>query len=243
MPTYPGVGFEISDRPVRRVVTRGSSRTNGRFASAKMGRTIDWESLNEYAFLVRAELDPCVSAIFAQPVKMLLRTDEGERAHFPDFAVVFECRLELHEVKADDEADAPDFRRVAEVAARHAATRGALYSVARESALKRAPEFGNLKTILRRLHDRVGAPTRLAVLDQLRRDGPLTLAELARRTALWGGTVERALALAARGAIRLRVSERVTSSSLAWAPESFPDAARILPLNVPRAVLTSCAST
>jgi hypothetical protein len=95
MLNFPGCNLMISDHPVRRVISRGSVRMNGRFASFKMGRTIPWESQNEEAFLLRAELSPDVTAIYAQPLKLSLVTEVGERIHFPDFAVVIDNKLEI----------------------------------------------------------------------------------------------------------------------------------------------------
>jgi hypothetical protein len=198
-----------------------------------MGRTIPWESQNEEAFLLRAELSPEVSAIYAQPMKLSLVTDSGERFHFPDFAVVIDNKLEIHEVKPDEEAAKKEVRDLHELAARYIAVNGAIYSVALASVLKADPVYTNLKALVRRLHDCVPEPLRLAVRDELHKRGPLPLVELAERTAYWGGTVERAIALIARGALRIEMTESVKPTSIAWLPEQFPNPWRLLPLNVP----------
>lgn len=40
---FHGVELDVGEIPVRRVITRGSVRHNGRFASRKMGRPICWK--------------------------------------------------------------------------------------------------------------------------------------------------------------------------------------------------------
>lgn len=71
------LALDISPTPLRRVVTRSSTRVNGRFASRKMQASIPWESSNEKAFLLRAELDPTVRRIYAQATRLAVPTPEG----------------------------------------------------------------------------------------------------------------------------------------------------------------------
>ena len=93
---FRGIELEVSEVPVRRVITRGSVRHNGRYASRKMGRTIPWESSNELAFLMLAELDADVTRVYAQPFEIRWSGVRGPRRHIPDFAVLRGASLEVH---------------------------------------------------------------------------------------------------------------------------------------------------
>lgn len=89
-PTTDGIPSQlhISPTPLRRVIKRGSPRVDGRFASRKMRASIPFESQNEFAFLVRAELDPNISQIYAQPTQLHLSVNGKERRDTADNAEV-----------------------------------------------------------------------------------------------------------------------------------------------------------
>lgn len=139
--------------PLRKVNSRGSRNITGYVCSRKMpGRTLDHESPNELAFIRRAEIDPRVSEIYAQPVLIRHRDADGEwHDAFPDFVIRIDDRLEIHEVKPDGQYARPDVRaklaRIADAAERH----GYAYSVALASELHRSSDASAIASVWRRL--------------------------------------------------------------------------------------------
>ena len=186
IPVFTGTDLEVSDTPLRRINTRGRVRPTGRFASRKMGRCLPWESSNELAWLQRAELDPGVSAFYAQAIVIDVIVDGRRRSHIPDGVAIRGGRVEVHEVKPDAEAAKSEVRDLALAAARHLRTRGATYGVALESVLKAAPVHANMQNLLRRLHRRVPAAVAVALAAEVQDAGPMSAAALAAATARHG---------------------------------------------------------
>lgn len=85
--------------PVRRVIRRGHSQNIARFPSIKMRRFIDCESPLEWAFVLRAETNPDVTAIWEQPETLIWHDGKRYRQHVPDFLIENCGRQELKEVK------------------------------------------------------------------------------------------------------------------------------------------------
>jgi len=233
MPTFPGVDLDVSATPLRRINTRGRVRPTGRFASRKMGRYLPWESSNELGWLQRAELDPEVTAFYAQALVLEVSVDGRLRSHVPDGVAVRRGRVEVHEVKPDTDAATNEVRDLAAAVAHHIRLRGATYGIALESALKAAPVHVNMQDVLRRLHRRV--PDMLArVLVAEAQDGePMPAAALARAAGRHGARFEDVLALVARGRLRMDLARPVTTDAPVWAPEAFPNPVPILPLPTP----------
>lgn len=226
MQPYPGTDLHVSVEPTRRVITRGSIRTNGFFISRKMRKGIPWESSHERVFLWRAELDPEVTAVYAQPMRLTL--DDG-RTHYPDFAVTVGERLEIHEVKEDAEAERLEVKEFLDVARRYVERRGAPYIVALQSFLQAQPVLRNMEDVLRRLHSKVAPQIRFAVLTAVRRRSPMTIRELAAVSAPWGGLPHLVIAMIAHGDLRADLSRPIHDDALVWEPGSFPFPTRLLP--------------
>ncbi len=205
---------------------------NGRFASRLMRKCIVWEAQNEEAFLLRAEHDPGVSAVYAQPIKLDISV-AGRRYYVPDFAVVYDGHIEIHEVKPDDKIDDEEVVEIIKAATRYVSLRGGVFSTALESELKAEPVFGNLRDLSRNLHTRVPVETCTAVLDRAQSAGPTTVAELAEAVRLWDATTKRVLAMVAQRHLRMDLNRPVNRDSIIWTPESFPYPTRLLPLRVP----------
>ncbi len=227
MQPYPGTDLHVSVKPTRRVIHRGSVRTNGLFISRKMRRSIPWESSHERVFLWRAELDPEVTAVYAQPMRLTL--DDG-RIHYPDFAVTVGERLEIHEVKEDVEAAQPEVEDFLQAARRHVEKRGAPYILALQSFLEAQPILRNMEDVLRRLHSKVAPQIRFAVLTAARRRSPMTIRELAAISAPWGGLPHLVIAMIAHGDLRADLTKPINDDALVWEPGAFPFSSRLLPL-------------
>lgn len=225
----------VSVKPLRRVVTRGSLRVTGRFASRKMRASIPWESLIEKAFLVLAELDPTVTKIHAQATELLLQDEAGcTRKHIPDFVLVTAGGIEVHEVKSDAEAEEAQTQALFRRAANYVGLCHGTYSVARESAIKAQPTFGNASALHRYLHDPTPPALSIAALEVAQDTGGLPVRHLAERTARWGGEARAILTLAAQGTLRLDLAKQVDADAMVWAPSSSPRSPRLVPLSVPR---------
>src|ERR1700748_1682613 len=66
-----------------------------------MRRAIPWSSSIEFAFLVLAELDPTISAIYAQAVRLEVEAVPGRLSYVPDFVVLRSGVVEVFEGKPD----------------------------------------------------------------------------------------------------------------------------------------------
>lgn len=229
MPTFPGVDLDVSATPLRRINTRGRVRPTGRFASSKMGRCLPWESSNELAWLQRAELDPEITAFYAQALVIELNVGGRLQSHTPDGVAVRRGRVEVHEVKPDADAATDAVRALAAAAARHVRLRGATYGLSLESALKAAPVHANMQHVLRRLHRRVPDALALTLVAEAQDGGPTSVAALARAAGRRGAKPEDVLALVARGRLRMDLGRAVTGDALVWAPDAFPNPVPILP--------------
>lgn len=226
---FPGCDLDVSATPLRRVNTRGRARPTGRFASRKMGRCLPWESSNELAWLQRAELDPDVTAFYAQALAIELSVDGRHRSHIPDGVAVRCGCVEVHEVKPDADAADDDLRALAIAAARHLAPLGATYGFALASSLKALPVYANMQDVLRRLHRRVPDALTRCFIAKAQDAGRVSVAALARAARSLGGTSEDVLATVAHGHLSVDLAHAVDAEALVWAPEAFPNPAPILP--------------
>ncbi len=203
----PGCNLDISPVPLRKVVKRGGVRANVNFCSRKMSKTmLPTESSNELAFLIRAELDPTVTYVFAQAIKICWRDDTGPRWHFPDFIVVRDGRVEIHEVKPDDKADTAEVKTTAAFVTSYCPNRGASYGLALESSLKAEPTFRHTGDVIYRLHDWLDERLASTIVAFIQDNGPVTMDALVAALAPKGCKRETALVLVARN--RLHVDYR-----------------------------------
>lgn len=228
--TFPGFDLEVSETPLRRINTRGRVRPTGRFASRKMGCCLPWESSNELAWFQRAELDPEVSAFYAQPLSIDVTIGGRRRSYIPDGVAVRRGCVEVHEVKPDADAATDDIRALALAAGRHIALRGGTYGFALESALKALPVYSNMRDVLRRLHRRVPDPVARRLIARAQDAGVLTVSELVEAKGPQGGTPEDVLALVARGRLRLDLRRPFSAEAKVWALDAFPAFEPLLPL-------------
>ncbi|MEG3169211.1 hypothetical protein U1737_13540 [Sphingomonas sp. LB3N6] len=195
--------------------TRGSRNITGFVCSRKMaGRTIDHESRNELAFIKRAEIDPRVTSILAQPMLARYRDAAGVvRDSFPDFAIHVDGRLEIHEVKPDAQYARPEVRdrlkRIADAAERQ----GIAYGVVLASDLHRSKDAPAIEDAWRRLKTEVAPDVQVAVDDCLA-NGPLPLGEVVMATARHRTSVVTMHALLAQGRIRADMTKAADLSML-----------------------------
>lgn len=133
----------------RRVVTRSRSRSTGKYPSWKMGRMIQWESLNELHAFRLLDCDPHARAFYEQPCEIAFVQDGELKRHYPDVLVETQHGKEIWEIKSDSEALQD------EIVARTAFLSGALrqygfaYRLVLAGDLERSPRIENATILLR----------------------------------------------------------------------------------------------
>ena len=171
--------IEISGVPLRRVIKRGSQRADGFFNSRKMNNWIPCESSGERAFVRIAEIDPLVTEIYAQPIKISYETPYGHHSAYPDFAIRIEGLFEFHEIKdADDYADPVTMEKLYWIG-RHMERIGFAYSVTLSDGLKPLAQSPAVGALLRRVHSPIPLVVQLAVT-RLLADGPQSVGYILR---------------------------------------------------------------
>jgi len=93
----------------RKVVTRSRARATGKYPSWKMGRMIQWESINELNAYRLLDTDPSVIEFYEQPLKISYVIDGTLRTHYPDTLVKWVNHQELWEIKSPKYAEKPDY--------------------------------------------------------------------------------------------------------------------------------------
>lgn len=171
------------------------------------GQTIPHESQNELKFIQRAEIDPRVTSIPAQPILVEFIDADGSRAcAYPDFAIEIDGRTEIHEVKPDAEYARPAsrdrLRRIADACERH----GHPYSVALASELHRRRDQAALAEAWRR-HRRDVHSVLLRRIDDLLADGPRTVGELLAASPGYAASIQDLHAMLASGNVRADMTQ------------------------------------
>jgi hypothetical protein len=137
-------------QPARRVITRRAVIQNGRFASRKMGRAIDFESPVERDFLFLAEYDRQVVGIWEQPLKVTVELDSKWRNKYPDFKLLMRNGdIRIHEIKPKTEADKPENQTMFSVLEEHLAEVGIGYYVSLDTDIRKEPRLPNIKALAR----------------------------------------------------------------------------------------------
>jgi hypothetical protein len=91
----------------RRVITRSGARVRGYFNSMKSGRLIPYESDNERTALMWLELNSTIASFDEHQSEILVQTQEGSFAAYPDFNVtgqdgetaILEVKPEAEQIK------------------------------------------------------------------------------------------------------------------------------------------------
>ena len=101
------------DRPIRTILTGRRRITTGAYSSAKAGRSLPFEGMNEQAFFMHSEVDTRVIDYRAQPFRFEFVLDGEQRIYIADCArLLVGGRVEVVEVKNDPRAlRDPDYAR------------------------------------------------------------------------------------------------------------------------------------
>lgn len=222
-------------QPLREVNTRESRNITGFVCSRKMpGQAIVHESQNELAFIKRAEIDPRVSEIYAQPILIRYRDANGAWADaFPDFIIVVDGVAEIHEVKPDRQFGNASIRdklkRIADASEQH----GYLYSAALASQLHRSRDSQAIEAAWRRLKTEVH-PITLRAVEDLLEDGSRSIGDLIAATTRYGTSVATFHAMLAMGRIRADMTTPADLDMVVHPRSSNAWFERLIPFNDPR---------
>ena len=132
----------------RKVVTRRGRRFRGYFSSAKMRRTVHWESLLEKDAILLLELSPGVVTYQEQPEIIEYFDGEQIREYIPDLSVILHDGTVRHlEVKPAEQLARPSIRGKYEAIAKHYQSIQLPYRIVTEDEIRREPLFSNLKLL------------------------------------------------------------------------------------------------
>lgn len=221
-----------SETPLRKINSRSACRETGFIVSRlRPGVCIDHESPNEQAFIMRAELDPRVTAIYEQPLESIYRDASGIRKAYPDFCITVDGMMEWHEVKEDGQFAKPDECERHRWIARAFQSRGHRYSITLKSQLRAQPEFKNLKGVFRRIHTKVDAEF-WSRIDAAISHQPRRVGDLLSETERYGANFEIILALICSRKLCADIARGVTLDSIVHPAGSvlFP---RLIPFTCP----------
>jgi hypothetical protein len=141
---YPETGKLRS----RKVVSRSRARATGKFPSWKMGRMIQWESVNELNAYRRLDATPDANAFYEQPLMIRFVLDGEAHIHYPDVLVDWGHRKELWEIKRNSDASTPVFANRTRLLAAALPQHGFGYRMVVADELSREPQLSNSITLL-----------------------------------------------------------------------------------------------
>jgi len=161
----------------RRVVTRSRFRPTGKYPSWKMGRMLQWESMNELHAFRLLDCDPRVTAFTDQPCEIVYVDGAKTRHHYPDIYAEIDSNHELWEVKAEREASQSEVLTRTQLLTSGLQQYGFTYRVVLDHELAKQPRLDNAKTLLRYGRRTASENEREYVRLALKRTGQLSWSE------------------------------------------------------------------
>lgn len=162
----------------RRVVTRSRFRPTGKYPSWKMGRMLQWESMNELHAFRLLDCDPRVTAFTEQPCEIVYVDGAETKRHYPDIYVETDSSQELWEVKAECEASLSEVLTRTQLLSRGLQQYGFTYRIVLDHELAKQPRLDNAKTMLRYGRRTASDNEREYVRLVLKRNGHLSWSEV-----------------------------------------------------------------
>lgn len=166
---------QVRSRPV---VTRSRFRPTGKYPSWKMGRMLQWESMNELHAFRLLDCDPRVTAFTEQPCEIVYVDGAETRRHYPDIYVETGSSQELWEVKAAREASQREVSTRTQLLTSGLQRYGFTYRVVLDHELAKQPRLDNSKTLLRYGRRFASDNEREYVRLALKRNGHLSWSEV-----------------------------------------------------------------
>ncbi len=187
----------------RKIVTRSRARPTGKYPSWKMGRMIQWESINELNAYRLLDADPAAIAYHEQPLTIRYQLDGELHTHYPDTLVQWGTSRELWEIKPSAQAQRPEYIERTRLLEAVLPQFGFAYRLVLAEDLAKEPRLSNVLTLLKFGR----APVPELAWEQIRRatcDG---------RELVWGDVVAGALGKYGRSHIcRLVLEGRVSAN-------------------------------
>lgn len=133
----------------RRVVSRSRARSTGKYPSWKMGRMVQWESINELNAFRLLDADPAAINFHEQPLAIQFVLNGEQHVHYPDILVQYRTTRELWEVKPAVHADKLECVERTRLLERLLPPLGFTYRLVLAEELAREPRMNTVSTILR----------------------------------------------------------------------------------------------
>lgn len=133
----------------RRIVTRSRARSTGKYPSWKMGRMVEWESINELNAYRLLDANPNALAFHEQPLTLIFRLNGEEHKHFPDTMVQWGNSRELWEIKPTSEAIRPEYAERTRFLEAALPQLGFGYRLVLAEDLRKEPRLSNVLMILK----------------------------------------------------------------------------------------------
>jgi len=132
----------------RRIVTRSRARATGKYPSWKMGRMLQWKSVNELLAFRLLDCDPEVKRFNEQPCEIVYVQNGVAHSHFPDILVEMDGLKQLWEVKPESEALRPEIASRSALLVKELPKWGYSYRVVIGQDLAKQPRLGNAIMLL-----------------------------------------------------------------------------------------------
>lgn len=134
----------------RKVITRSGARIRGKFPSAKMGKSIHWESLLERDACLLLEFSSGIKNYQEQPRKVQISSSgQPDQVQYPDFEIsTTDGEVGYLEVKHSSQFSRPEVKEKLRLLQEHLEDEGYFYRVLTEMEIRRQPLLPNLWRLL-----------------------------------------------------------------------------------------------
>lgn len=133
----------------RTVVSRSRARATGKYPSWKMGRMVQWESVNELNAYRLLDADPAAISYHEQPLTIRYQLHGEVYTHYPDVLVQWGTSRELWEIKPSSQASRPEYVERTRLLETALPELGFAYRLVLAEDLAREPRLSNVLTLLR----------------------------------------------------------------------------------------------
>ena len=197
----------------RKVVKRSQMRSTYKYASITTGKTIQCESRIELKFVMRADIDPLVQNIQAQPVLINYSINGVTRKHYPDYLITSTNRLPTFtEIKDESDPDLPQYIELANQLQSPLFNLGFGYQLLTSKEILVEPYLSNTETLLRYARTRLSELSKMRALQILSLYESITWGEVA-QDQIEGITLPILSYLFIEGLVHFDQSQRINTST------------------------------
>ncbi|MBU3695431.1 TnsA endonuclease N-terminal domain-containing protein [Dechloromonas sp.] len=200
----------------RQIVSRSRARPTGKFPSWKMGRMIEWESINELNAYRLLDANPAALAYHEQPLTITYRLNGEVHRHYPDTMVQWGDSRELWEIKEATDASRPEVAERTRLMEDALPQLGFAYRIVLAEDLAKEPRLSNVLMLLKFGR----APIPALAREQIRQTF-LLMPEVTWGSVLAGGLgkygINHICRLILEGTLRLNIEAPLTANSLVQA--------------------------